>query len=158
MGVLVQVQLKFNSNSNKTFHKRNKQKNETNNRRQKLYDYLGIPNYCEEDQSIIDRRVSWNSTHTLRATWQNYLCMSPQNQFSSMRKRSSIARDVCSFPRRFFSTLSLSLVTLLLVVSPCTAGEGVGAFVATNKWQEIVEGQAVPKGLHVKMDFESGKK
>ena len=75
-----------------------------------------------------------------------------------MRKRSGTARDVCSFPRRFFSTLSLSLVTLLLVAFPCTAGEGVGAFAATNEWQEIVEGQAVPKGLHVKMDFESGKK
>ena len=31
-------------------------------------------------------------------------------------------------------------------------------FVATHEWQEIQEGQAVPKGLHVKMDFESGRK
>ena len=31
-------------------------------------------------------------------------------------------------------------------------------FVATNDWQEIKPGQAIPQGLHVRMDMQTGKK
>ena len=31
-------------------------------------------------------------------------------------------------------------------------------FVATNEWQEIKPGQAIPQGLHVRMDMQTGKK
>lgn len=33
-----------------------------------------------------------------------------------------------------------------------------GEFVATHQWQEVREGQAVPPGLHIKMDMQTGKK
>eukprot|EP00039_Didymoeca_costata_P025265 m.12740 g.12740 ORF g.12740 m.12740 type:complete len:351 (+) comp4730_c0_seq1:100-1152(+) len=32
------------------------------------------------------------------------------------------------------------------------------AFVATHEWQVVEEGQAVPPGLHIKMDMQTGKK
>ena len=31
-------------------------------------------------------------------------------------------------------------------------------FVPTNEWQEIKPGQAIPRGLHVRMDMQTGKK
>lgn len=31
-------------------------------------------------------------------------------------------------------------------------------FVPTHEWQEIQPGQAIPPGLHVRMDFQTGKK
>lgn len=31
-------------------------------------------------------------------------------------------------------------------------------FVPTNEWQEIKPGQAIPQGLHVRMDMQTGKK
>lgn len=31
-------------------------------------------------------------------------------------------------------------------------------FIPTHEWQEILEGQSIPRGLHVKMDFETHKK
>ena len=31
-------------------------------------------------------------------------------------------------------------------------------FVATNEWQEIKAGQAIPRGLHVRLDMQTGKK
>lgn len=31
-------------------------------------------------------------------------------------------------------------------------------FVATNEWKPIKEGQAIPKGLHVRLNLETGQK
>ena len=34
----------------------------------------------------------------------------------------------------------------------------ISDFVATNEWQEILEGQKVPAGLHYRMNLATGKK
>ena len=47
---------------------------------------------------------------------------------------------------------SFLLVTLLS--GCCEAGD----FVATNEWQEIKEGQSIGKGLHVRLNLQTGIK
>ncbi|KUF99236.1 Eukaryotic translation initiation factor 4E type 2 [Phytophthora nicotianae] len=41
---------------------------------------------------------------------------------------------------------------------PDTSGVTVPEFVATNEWQELLPGQGVPRGLHVRLNLETGKR
>ncbi|RAW33435.1 hypothetical protein PC110_g10227 [Phytophthora cactorum] len=41
---------------------------------------------------------------------------------------------------------------------PDTIGVTVPEFVATNDWQELLPGQGVPRGLHVRLNLETGKR
>lgn len=40
----------------------------------------------------------------------------------------------------------------------CCGSKNDTAFVATDEWQEIGEGQAIPQGLHVRINLQTGKK
>uniref|UniRef100_K3WKB0 Nucleotide exchange factor Fes1 domain-containing protein n=1 Tax=Globisporangium ultimum (strain ATCC 200006 / CBS 805.95 / DAOM BR144) TaxID=431595 RepID=K3WKB0_GLOUD len=42
--------------------------------------------------------------------------------------------------------------------APQTTQERVPEFVATDEWKEILPGQGIPRGLHVRMNLETGKK
>ncbi|KAL3668202.1 hypothetical protein V7S43_007063 [Phytophthora oleae] len=41
---------------------------------------------------------------------------------------------------------------------PDASGVTVPEFVATNEWQELLPGQGVPRGLHVRLNLETGKR
>jgi hypothetical protein len=41
---------------------------------------------------------------------------------------------------------------------PSSANTSTGPFVPTNEWQHIRDGQAVPPGLHIRMNMETGEK
>uniref|UniRef100_A0A182P8W2 Nucleotide exchange factor SIL1 n=1 Tax=Anopheles epiroticus TaxID=199890 RepID=A0A182P8W2_9DIPT len=54
------------------------------------------------------------------------------------------------------------VIVLSLVVGPISTKAGTGSneskFVATHEWQEIKEGEAIPQGLHVRINLTTGKK
>jgi nucleotide exchange factor SIL1 len=54
--------------------------------------------------------------------------------------------------KSFRSNFVLILVAVL--ASKCETSK----FVATNEWQDILEGQKVPAGLHYRMNLATGKK
>ncbi|KFB38644.1 AGAP003488-PA-like protein [Anopheles sinensis] len=58
--------------------------------------------------------------------------------------------------------MRLKFVIVCLNVAFIVGGNGTGsnetAFVATNEWQEIKEGQSIPQGLHVRINLSTGKK
>lgn len=49
-------------------------------------------------------------------------------------------------------------VLVVLLATLCYATKNDTAFVATGEWQEIGEGQAIPQGLHVRINLQTGKK
>lgn len=47
---------------------------------------------------------------------------------------------------------------MLLLATLCYGSKNDTVFVATDEWQEIGEGQAIPQGLHVRINLQTGKK
>lgn len=54
--------------------------------------------------------------------------------------------------------LILMALSLLLVQGLSEIENSIPDFEPTDEWQEVLEGQAIPPGLHVKMDMNTGQK
>uniref|UniRef100_A0A182IV18 Nucleotide exchange factor SIL1 n=1 Tax=Anopheles atroparvus TaxID=41427 RepID=A0A182IV18_ANOAO len=54
--------------------------------------------------------------------------------------------------------LVIVFAQVTFIVAANATGSNESAFEATNEWQEIKEGQAIPQGLHVRINLSTGKK
>jgi hypothetical protein len=51
-----------------------------------------------------------------------------------------------------------STIMLVSMMPFLILNAGAEEIVATNEWQKVKEGDTIPPGLHVRMDFETGEK